>query len=291
MKFATFDKQITELKKFYDEACARDTKIQEALGGDTQVMTDWWSSALDGILDTIKSEFDLPENDDTIDWLFYDCVCNDEEMTFEYEGINYIGNTKNVYLSLTGMLDERFGEQASENKEEAEIVPEQDNLHIRDNEKMVNGSPLLLDLKDYQIKLESVELAEKLDNIIKEKFTEDGEWKYPTEEEYYSTLRSEFDNLMIDSKNLYKRDKITTYIVNVLGHLGLDVMDRKNLEMAAMETTILLNRSKEYGEISSYKVEISEDTSSIYCSLQWEDEKPKDFRVSFKADKAMVEWL
>jgi len=121
MKFATFDKQITELKKFYDEACARDAKIQEALGGDTQVMTDWWSSALDGILNTIKLEFDLPKNDDTIDWLFYDCICNDEEMTFECAGINYIGNTKNVYLSLTGMLDERFGEQASENKEEVKV--------------------------------------------------------------------------------------------------------------------------------------------------------------------------
>jgi len=123
MKFATFDKQITELKKFYDEACARDTKIQEALGGGTQVMTDWWSSILNGMLDAIKSEFDLPKNDDTIDWLFYDCICNDEEMTFECHGINYIGNTKNVYLSLTGMLDERLGETplSSEELEVSEV--------------------------------------------------------------------------------------------------------------------------------------------------------------------------
>jgi len=147
MKFTTFDRQITELKKFYDEACLKDKKLEEALGGDTQVMTDWWGSVLDGMLDSIKSEFGLAENDDTIDWLFYDCICGNEELTFEDDGIRYIGNTKNVYLSLTGMLDERFGE-TPKMSEKDDTKPEQNEMH-KENSELLDEDNMINKAKKY----------------------------------------------------------------------------------------------------------------------------------------------
>jgi len=306
MKFRVFEKQILELKRFYDEAVLRDEKIQDALGGDTQVMTDWWGSHLDKSLDILKEEFNA--DGDIIDWLFFDCICsNSEETTLTVDGIEYIGNIKNVFLILTNSLDERLGDIVIESLNEAPETPEYreedlstyfeapvredatEDKHegLNENEKMVDGTPVLLELKDYQIKLESVELAEKLEELVHEKFDDNnGEWSFPKEHDYREFLESTFKTLKIDARNLGTKKKLQSYFIAVLSQF---TNSEASMDMAMMEVKIVLERGVSMGEIYHYDLEQDEDT--IYGVLRWEgeDESPKQFSISI-TDQVIVTW-
>jgi len=316
MKFRVFEKQILELKRFYDEAVLRDEKIQDALGGDTQVMTDWWGSHLDKSLDILKEEFNA--DGDIIDWLFFDCICsNAEETTLTVDDVQYIGNIKNVFLILTNSLDERLGDivieslnetpkapeapEAPEYREEdlsthfeapvQEDATEDKHESLNENEKMVDGTPVLLELKDYQIKLESVELAEKLEELVHEKFDDDnGEWSFPKEDDYREFLEETYNTLKIDARNLGTKKKLQSYFVAVLSQFTNSSSDPvTSLDMAMMEVKIVLERGGSMGEIYDYDLDKHEDT--IYGVLRWEgeDESPKQFSISI-TDQVIVTW-
>jgi len=288
MKFRVFEKQILELKRFYDEALLRDEKIQDALGGDTQVMTDWWGSHLDKSLDILKEEFNA--DGDIIDWLFFDCLCsNADETTLTVDGVQYIGNIKNVFLILTNSLDERLGDIVIESLDDVPQTPKTPETQedCTENEKMVDGTPVLMELKDYQIKLESVELAEKLEELIHEKFDNDnGEWSFPKEDDYREFLEGTFNTLKIDARNLGTKKKLQSYFVAVLSQF---TNSNVSPDMAMMEVKIVLERGVNLGEI--YHYDLDKDEDAIYGVLRWEgeDESPKQFSISI-TDQVIVTW-
>ncbi len=101
MKLKTFKKTILELKLFYEEATLRDKRIEQALGGETVVWTDWWSSHLETGLDILSK--DMNDKNGVIDWLFWESM-NNKEKYLEYSVGNYVyeGNPENVWLDLKG---------------------------------------------------------------------------------------------------------------------------------------------------------------------------------------------
>jgi len=119
MRFKIFEKSINELLDFYNEASDRDRKLEKALGGDTVVMTDWWDKHLTTSLNIIRYSMRLPEDDDTIDWLFFDVLCssNPEDYIFTEGDIKYKATIKNIWLNTKGKLDERVGDLYVEPKE------------------------------------------------------------------------------------------------------------------------------------------------------------------------------
>jgi hypothetical protein len=165
MKFKTFENLLNNCKDLYDAACERDSKLQEVLGGDTAVMTDWWSKYIEDTLKTISLEFNVnPNTDNSVDWLFWDSMLgydtNNGYLNFTIDGINYVGSPKNVYLDLTGMLDERLGDTVHEDtcgdeyreekiethfvktedtKESKQIEPDEEHLDFHEEFKRVNG--------------------------------------------------------------------------------------------------------------------------------------------------------
>jgi hypothetical protein len=100
MKKETFIKTIENIKDFYDATVLQDKKIQEALGGDTQVMTEWHSKYIEKMLEILSEE--MGDTSDTIDWLFWDSVCSmdGEYMTFEIDGNEYLGTPENIWKEL-----------------------------------------------------------------------------------------------------------------------------------------------------------------------------------------------
>ena len=109
MKFKTFEALLNNAKDLYETACTRDRQLQDALGGDTQVMTDFWDKHITGILDSIGLEYNLGKEDDTISWLFWDSMCNnDGYMNWEIDGVEYEGSPQNIWLDLENKLTEKY---------------------------------------------------------------------------------------------------------------------------------------------------------------------------------------
>lgn len=102
MKYKTFKSSLLELKSFYDSASQHDKALQKALGGDTQVHTEWWSEHLDNTIHSISMDF--PEDtESTIEWLFWDVLCGGGG-SFDFDGREYDATIKNVYLHIKGKL-------------------------------------------------------------------------------------------------------------------------------------------------------------------------------------------
>jgi len=114
MKYKTFESLLNTCKKLYEDGSKKDEQLTKAFGGDTTILQDWWDNSIVDILNSISNEFGLDtENDNTIDWLFWDSMCgydmNNRYLSFNVDGIEYVGSPKNVYLDLNNMLDERLG--------------------------------------------------------------------------------------------------------------------------------------------------------------------------------------
>jgi len=171
MKFETFEILLNNCKNLYDTACDRDEKLQNVLGGDTQIMTDWWSKYIEETLKAISLEFGRnPDEDDTIDWLFWDSMCNkDGYLNIEIEEINYVGSPKNIYLMLNNMLDERLGETVHEDvcadeeyREEKLETHFMQTKEIKDNEENEENS-------DFQEEFKRANGLNKINETSKEK--------------------------------------------------------------------------------------------------------------------------
>jgi len=110
MKFKTFEALLNNCKDLYDSACSRDRRLSDALGGDTQVMSDFWDKNIVETLKIIQDEYDTKGND--IEWLFWESMnSNDGTMDFQVDGITYDGTIQNVWMDLEGILDERFAKK------------------------------------------------------------------------------------------------------------------------------------------------------------------------------------
>ena len=123
MKFKSFESLLQNCKNLYDTAQAQDKKIQDALGGDSQVMTAWWESTITETLRII--EVDMNDKHGFVNWLFWENICNQGDQSgdggngdssdnyssfssFWKDDIEYIGNPRNVWLELKGKLNEDF---------------------------------------------------------------------------------------------------------------------------------------------------------------------------------------
>jgi len=136
MKFKTFEALLNNCISLYDNATKRDRKISDAIGGDTEVMSDWWDENLVSILDTIA--LDMGDTTETIDWLFWESMLNrDSYMDFVIDDITYEGSPRNVWLDLKGRLDERYSKPNSKpiNKKSPNVsIKEVDMTHIAGTE-------------------------------------------------------------------------------------------------------------------------------------------------------------
>jgi len=107
MRYETFESLLLNCKELYDTACIRDKKLQEALGGDSQIMTDWWSKYIEETINIISK--DAGDKHEVVDWLFWESMCNnDGYISFWEDDIEYEGSPQNVWLDLKGKLNEGF---------------------------------------------------------------------------------------------------------------------------------------------------------------------------------------
>ena len=103
MKLKTFEKIMNNLKEMYDEGIEYDHKLQEAFGGDTVIMTDWWSTGIEKTLDIISN--DMGDTTGAIDWLFWESMLSTSSpMTFAIDDVDYEGTPENVWLEIKGKL-------------------------------------------------------------------------------------------------------------------------------------------------------------------------------------------
>jgi len=68
MKYKTLKSLLKVVKKEYDRSCEFDEKLQNLLGGNTQVLRD--VHTVDDIVQIIIDEY--PKSEDFIDWFVYD---------------------------------------------------------------------------------------------------------------------------------------------------------------------------------------------------------------------------
>lgn len=106
MKYETFKGLIENAKKLYDDAVKRDKRLEDALGNNSVVITDWWGEYIEEIINIIQKEYN--DDTDSVSWLFWESVCNDKYQDFVIDGAIYEGNPFNVWMDLEGELSERF---------------------------------------------------------------------------------------------------------------------------------------------------------------------------------------
>lgn len=135
MKLKTFEDTLLALRGLYDSAVAQDCKLEEALGGDTQIASDWWDNYITDSLHII--ERDLKDETGIVGWLFWDSMSNsDGYCTFKVDGEEYEGSPKNVWLRLKGKLCNHEEEPFNYNKpaiwfaeagfQRGEVIPDED---------------------------------------------------------------------------------------------------------------------------------------------------------------------
>jgi hypothetical protein len=105
MKKETFIATINLIKSFYDEVIEQDKKLEEAIGGDTRIMSDWHSKYMEDMLEILTKEMD--DEGEMVDWLFWESMCSySGPNSFEVEGVSYKGTPENVYDYLVNELKE-----------------------------------------------------------------------------------------------------------------------------------------------------------------------------------------
>jgi len=176
MKYKTFESLLLNCKELYDEAVKRDKTLQDALGGDTQIMTEWWSKYIEKTIDSIQEEFG--DKNETVDWLFWESMCSSSGyMDFVIDDVTYIGNIENVWMDLTGILDERFGKSISSSEDKSKT---QESTILSDSEidEIINKelNPQLS--KEEIVNAHDKDKLENMNvkNIIKENFSTDKEF-------------------------------------------------------------------------------------------------------------------
>ena len=105
MKKETFIQTINLIKNFYDEVVTQDKKLEEAIGGDTRIMSDWHSKYMEDMLDILAKE--MNDEGEMVDWLFWESICSySGPSSFEVQGVTYKGTPENVYDYLVKELKE-----------------------------------------------------------------------------------------------------------------------------------------------------------------------------------------
>lgn len=316
MNYKTFERLLNSCKDLYEEGCARDRRMSDVLGGDTAVMTDWWDVYITNTLDALKEEFN--DKDETIDWLFWESMTNNGEyLDFTVDDVNYIGNPKNVYLELTGMLDERLGETVKTEEQNDEIlntpdvnsyeivneltkeeivdahdekkINEIDVTHSVDgrnpwspveNESVSTRNHKLFLLKDKQITLESVMLS----NLLKEAVDELIDNENISFVYFSELLNAEFESLMLDAKHKDTLKKMEMQFKMVLSQFVGEKIDEKSMSMINLEIKKILNNLKELNSIFDYDVyepSMKDAIIRIEGTWLWEDinERQKAFGI------------
>jgi len=107
MKFKTFEALLLNCKALYEAGCAKDRRLTEAFGGDTQIMTEWWDLFISETISTISK--DMGDEHEVVDWLFWESMCNnDGYVSFWEDDVEYLGSPQNVWLDLKGKLNEGY---------------------------------------------------------------------------------------------------------------------------------------------------------------------------------------
>jgi len=321
MKFKTFESLLQNCLDLYNAGCARDKVLSDAFGGDTNIMTDWWDTFIEETLESIKAE--LNDDSDTIDWLFWDNMTMNNEpeyQTFEVDGVEYIGNPKNIYLELTGMLDEKIGDTvhkdtsddikiSSENlvkvhdKEKikeidmthlvpgdnpwkSSVIQELDKLEENEDkniseDKTTQFNKKLL-LKDKQIELESIQHSDILAKEVEllSLFNEN-----VSVSDFEIELNKVFESLKLDSKHKDTLVDMNNKIRMVLLQFTTEPINKEIASMINFEIQKVFNNLKEFKRIFDYKVEkadIKGDFIRIEGTWLWEDinEREKSFGIN-----------
>jgi len=167
MKYETFNNLIQNCKELYDEAVKRDKDLEKVIGGDSQIMSDWWSKYIEKTIESIEEEFG--DKDSTVDWLFWESICSSSGyMDFEVDGITYEGNPKNVWMELSGILDERFSKTIEEPENEKHILSDKEIKDILN--KSFDASDDVYKQPDMHTESSNMNISENDKNVTIEEF-------------------------------------------------------------------------------------------------------------------------
>lgn len=114
MKYITFKKQLELLKDFLNQNQDKEKKLSELFGGDTYISSDDYGFFIEKMLDIIVEE--MGDFEEMIDWLFWDNMMMDKNLTFSINNIEYDCTIKNVWLYLRNTLNEFTAERIKDIK-------------------------------------------------------------------------------------------------------------------------------------------------------------------------------
>ncbi len=114
-----FEDRLFNLKSLWDSAIEHDKKLEEVFGGDSVIMTDWWSSYMEKEIKLIAEE--MGDTDEVIEWLFWESMNSYEDYySFYIDDVEFEGSPSNVWKDITNNLtlkDSKDFSSFEENKE------------------------------------------------------------------------------------------------------------------------------------------------------------------------------
>ena len=99
----SFKKLIKETLKFYEDQYKLSKKLEKIFGSDTQIFIEQNEKHIDRMIKIITEA--VGDTGDSVDWLFYEVLMNNDDLSFKVNGKEYKGNIDNIYDLIQGKLD------------------------------------------------------------------------------------------------------------------------------------------------------------------------------------------
>jgi len=276
MKYTTFNELLVNCKELYDEAVKKDKDLEKVFGGNTQIMTEWWSKYIENSIKIIEKEYS--DKTESVDWLFWESMCNtDGYMDFEKEGVIYEGSPKNIWLDLNGILDESFSKTIPDNPDLEDkdsmlydgsfITKEKEMDYItREDEDMIYTHKLIL-LKNKQVLLESVELAKRLEQSVSDDMVN----IKVSKEDFVKKLENIFEKLVVLSKNKENINRINQNLNMVLMRFIGEPITQEIMDMIEFEVKNILVNNVNLGIIEEYTIIDTLQKAKLEGTILWKD--------------------
>jgi len=308
MKFSTFESILENCLSLYNKANEQDEKLSEAFGSDTVVMTDWWSKYIEDNIAALEKEFN---DHGAIEWLFWESMTTKEYLTFEENGIIYIGNPKNIWLDLNGMLDEKYGDvlsdedsepseqsEPSEPSEPSVLSYSEEKEEEYDNDKDSednNYSLKLIAFLKMQVEISSkdlLNLPRKMDEFFENSLLDDE----ISPDNFKQILDKEYPKFEFEAKNKHKLDNIVSNLNAVLSQFIHEPITDNILKNIEFEVLNVFNNLKELNKIFNFKIINASKVpfkENIQCIVKWEwsdlNELKKVMRIDINKEGVKIE--
>lgn len=250
MKFKTFEKLINTAKSIYEELDKKDKNLEEVFGEDSCIMSRETDVFISNILNSIELEYGIVEDDNIIDWLFWENIMSNDSLDLVIDGITYDGSIKNVWLSLEGALDEKpIKSDIKKSKEEDLDFPE--DLGELNSQK-------LFYLKTKQEELLKLTKSEVLSKVLFDRMK-----PFVYDDSSYDVFKIKLNEHMEEISNKEKRilEKLKRHLNTAL--LRFADEEDINPEEVFFEVVNVFNRLKENKELIDFSIQQYNDSISV----------------------------